>query len=74
MLLYLLRFEVFTAVTMKNTVFWDVAPCRSSVNDVSEERISSMLFYSTYVESIQYISIPFLAFTSRYALKLKENY
>jgi hypothetical protein len=22
-------FEVFTAVTMKNAVFWDVAPCRS---------------------------------------------
>jgi hypothetical protein len=22
-----LRFEVFTAVTMKNTVFWDVTPC-----------------------------------------------
>jgi hypothetical protein len=24
------RFEVFTAVTMKKAVFWDVAPCRSS--------------------------------------------
>jgi hypothetical protein len=24
--------EVSTAVTMKNAVFWDVAPCRSSVN------------------------------------------
>jgi hypothetical protein len=23
------RFEVLTAVTMKNIVFWDVAPCRS---------------------------------------------
>jgi hypothetical protein len=23
------RFEVFTAVTMKNAVFWDVAPCGS---------------------------------------------
>jgi hypothetical protein len=23
------RFEVFTAVTIKNAVFWDVAPCRS---------------------------------------------
>jgi hypothetical protein len=22
------RFEVFTAMTMKNTIFWDVAPCR----------------------------------------------
>jgi hypothetical protein len=27
----LVRFEVFTAVTMKNAVFWDVAPCRSCV-------------------------------------------
>jgi hypothetical protein len=27
-----IRFEVFTAVTMKKAVFWDVAPCRSGVN------------------------------------------
>jgi hypothetical protein len=27
-----IRFEVFTAVTMKNVVFWDVALCRSWVN------------------------------------------
>jgi hypothetical protein len=26
------RFEVFTAMTMKNTVFWDVAQCRYFVN------------------------------------------
>jgi hypothetical protein len=26
------RSEVFTAVTMKNAIFWDVAPCRSCVN------------------------------------------
>jgi hypothetical protein len=25
-------FEVFTEVTMKNAVFWDVTPCRSCVN------------------------------------------
>jgi hypothetical protein len=24
---YCVRFEVFTAVTMKNAVFWDVTPC-----------------------------------------------
>jgi hypothetical protein len=29
---YNVRFEVFTAVTMKNAVFWDVAPCRSGEN------------------------------------------
>jgi hypothetical protein len=27
-----IRFEVFTAVTMKNAIFCDVAPCRSCVN------------------------------------------
>jgi hypothetical protein len=26
------RFEIFIAVTMKNAVFWDVVPCKSSVN------------------------------------------
>jgi hypothetical protein len=26
------RFEVFTAVTKKNDVFWDVALCRSCLN------------------------------------------
>jgi hypothetical protein len=26
------RFEAFTAVTMKNAFFWDVAPCRYCVN------------------------------------------
>jgi hypothetical protein len=26
------RFEVFTAVTIKNAIFWDVAPCTSCVN------------------------------------------
>jgi hypothetical protein len=30
------RFEVFTAVTMKNGVFWDVTPCGSCKNRVSE--------------------------------------
>jgi hypothetical protein len=25
--LRIVRFEVFTAMTMKNIVFWDVAPC-----------------------------------------------
>jgi hypothetical protein len=29
---YYVRSEVFTTVTMKNAVFWDVAPCRSCAN------------------------------------------
>jgi hypothetical protein len=28
----LVRYEVFTAVTMKNGVFWDVMPCGSCKN------------------------------------------
>jgi hypothetical protein len=36
------RFEVFTAVTMKNAVFCDVAPYSSWVTDVWEERINSI--------------------------------
>jgi hypothetical protein len=27
-----IEFEVFTAVTMKNAVFWDVTPCGSCKN------------------------------------------
>jgi hypothetical protein len=30
--LQIVRFEVFTAVTMKNDVFWDVTPCGSCTN------------------------------------------
>jgi hypothetical protein len=33
----IVRFEIFMALTMKNAVFWDVAPCRSSVNRRFEE-------------------------------------
>jgi hypothetical protein len=29
---FLVRFEVFTAVTMKNGIFWDVTPCGSCNN------------------------------------------
>jgi hypothetical protein len=32
MITFYVIFEVFTAVTMKNAVFWNVAPCRSCVN------------------------------------------
>jgi hypothetical protein len=31
-LLYSVRFEVFTALTMKNGVFWVVTPCGSCMN------------------------------------------
>jgi hypothetical protein len=35
--------EVFTAVVMKSTIFWDITPCSPlSVNRVSEEHITSI--------------------------------
>jgi hypothetical protein len=37
------RFEVFTVVSMKNGVFWDVTPCGSCKNDVSEEPSASFI-------------------------------
>jgi hypothetical protein len=37
------RFEVFTAATMKNDVFWDVTPCGSCKNRVSEELSASFI-------------------------------
>jgi NADH dehydrogenase/NADH:ubiquinone oxidoreductase subunit G len=43
------RFEVFTAVTMKNAVFWDVALCRSCVN---------RRFGGTYLIHLQAIKNP----------------
>jgi hypothetical protein len=36
------RFEVFTAVTMKNAISWDMAPCASVRTEVREERIASI--------------------------------
>jgi hypothetical protein len=37
------RFEVFTAVTMKNAVFWDVTLVALVRTDVSEERSTSII-------------------------------
>jgi hypothetical protein len=37
------KFDVFTAVTMKNAVFWNVTSCGSCRNDVSEEHIASII-------------------------------
>jgi hypothetical protein len=34
-------FQVFTSVTMKNAVFWDVAPCFVKTN-ISEERVPTI--------------------------------
>jgi hypothetical protein len=37
------RFEVFTIVTMKNAVFWDVRTCGSLSTDISEEHSASII-------------------------------
>jgi hypothetical protein len=37
------RFEVVTAVTMKNGFFWDVTPCGSCKTDASEELSASII-------------------------------
>jgi hypothetical protein len=37
------RFEGFTAVTIRNAVFWDVTPCSLVKADILEERSSSII-------------------------------
>jgi hypothetical protein len=37
------RFEVFTAVTTKNAVFWDITPSDILRNDVLEEPSASII-------------------------------
>jgi hypothetical protein len=45
------RFEAFTAVTMKNAVFWNVTPCGSIVKtDILEERTASIFRVTKIVE------------------------
>jgi hypothetical protein len=40
---FYLRFEVFTAVIFKNTVFWDFTPCGSCKNRRFEELSASFI-------------------------------
>jgi hypothetical protein len=42
-ILVLVRFEVFTAVTMKNGASWDVTPCGSCKNRLSDELSASII-------------------------------
>jgi hypothetical protein len=39
---FLVGFEVFTAVVMKSTTFWDITPCSPVSTDVSEDHIASI--------------------------------
>jgi hypothetical protein len=45
-------FEVFTAVTMKNAVFWDVSPCGSYKNLRSSE-ISVLTYQVVFLRSVR---------------------
>jgi hypothetical protein len=45
------RFEVFTAVTMKNAVFWDVTPCGSCVNHAFLRIVRLLLVTANVVPS-----------------------
>jgi hypothetical protein len=46
----LCKIEVFTAVTMKNAVFWDVTPCALVRIDVLEELSASIIKLTRIVE------------------------
>jgi hypothetical protein len=54
----LVRFEVFTAVTMKNDVFWDVTPCGSCKNRVSEELGASFIKVTRIGELVTTLAVP----------------
>jgi hypothetical protein len=55
----LLRFDVFTAVTMKNVVFCDVTLVGLFRTDVSEERVG-------YIFKVERIRELLIALTARY--------
>jgi hypothetical protein len=42
LLAWFVKFEAFTAVTMKKAVFWDLAPCICGVNRRFGERIATI--------------------------------
>jgi hypothetical protein len=44
-------FEVFTVVTMKSAVFWDVTQCGCLKNDVSEEHVTANVVPSSLIFS-----------------------
>jgi hypothetical protein len=50
-LYYNVRFEVFTAVTMKNGVFWDVTPSGSCKNQVFLRSVRRLLVAASVVPS-----------------------
>jgi hypothetical protein len=77
--MWCIRFEVFTVVTMKNGVFWDVTPCGSSYKShmVQHPRrrhsLKVMYFifetnYTTYTHCIIWIHINVGGYMWRYAV------
>jgi hypothetical protein len=60
----IVRFEVFTAVTMKNGVFWDVTPCGSCKTRREPHGVTSQKTPFFITEIVQTLNlrenIPFL--------------
>jgi hypothetical protein len=52
-LILFVRFEIFTAVTMKNAVFWDVAPCISRLQPPAYAGPSLADFVTLKMEAIR---------------------
>jgi hypothetical protein len=57
---YLVKFEVFTAVTMKNAIFWDVTPpgsckthTRATRRDIPEDAILHVQYLIYIVVSVR---------------------
>jgi hypothetical protein len=63
LIMYCVRFEAFTAMTMKNVVFWDVALCRTRVN----RRFGGTFFIIRYYFSF------FLEWLRKTAKPLRHN-
>lgn len=63
-------FEVFAAVTIKNAVLWDVAPCGScKETDISEERVTPMFRVEEIMRATKCWSV---ANRLNYGLKITE--
>jgi hypothetical protein len=61
------RFEVFTTVTMKNVVFWDVAPCRFRfTQDLHGAKSQNTAFFNEWFFFIWFVRLlalrPLLAY------------
>jgi hypothetical protein len=78
--LIFVRFEVFTAVTMKNGVFWDLGRVALVRTDVSEELSASFIRVTRFGELVTTLAVtsvvpssPFLVALMKEALSSSET-